>query len=127
MALITIHFTSCGQFLNDPRDPSSAVMLSTIYFDLAQDGEPMGNYAANLRLAQGSNWRPEDIEVGGPYPVGEGPHGHPATAHQALSDAAKTYLLAHVLANIQPGTEPDAFRTEWTTSIEADTDTGAAW
>jgi len=87
----------------------------------------MGDYAADLRLTQGSNWRAEDIEVGLPHPVGQEPHGHPAIAHQAFSDAAKEYMLDHVLANLKPRAEIEAFRTEWTTSFEADTESGAGW
>jgi len=127
MATMTVHFTNCGSFLSDPSDPDSAAMLSTIFFSLAQDGEPMGDWAADVRLSQGSDWRAEDIEVQSPRRVGDGAHGRPASAHMAFSDAAKTYLLDHVLAKIEFRKEVEAFQNEWTTSFEVDASSGAGW
>jgi hypothetical protein len=127
MPTMTVHFTNCGSFLSDPSEPDSAVMLSTIFFSLAQDGEPMGDWAADVRLSQGSDWRAEDIEVESPRPVGAGPQGRPGSAHMALSDAAKTYPLDHVLAKIEFRKEVEAFQKEWTTTFDVDASSGAGW
>lgn len=127
MVRVTVQFTGCGDFLSDFSEGDSVVMLSTIMFELSQDGKSAGRFTADVRLTQGSGGSREDIQVGLPRPMGDGPHDKTPFSHMAFTEAAKTYLIDNVLSHIEFRQEIEAFERHWTTSFEADPASGAPW
>jgi hypothetical protein len=94
MAKIVFHVTHCIQDSQN-YGTDDEHMVSRVFFSIALDGRPMGDYHADLKQTVGDDYETGAIEVGPPTTESGKTYSGPMS-HACFSEGAVTYFRSRV-------------------------------
>jgi hypothetical protein len=119
---VTITFRGLEMISQDVGG-SSEKALANVHFILALDGQPVGQYRAEVRLPAGETWNDGDLFVGAPI------NYNMAFNQEAFEEAVSRYVRMLIgkdghgfrVRNSQAIVRGETYSHHWTTSFRADT------